>query len=120
MANELSVHAGLVANLNGANLSASGSASVTVSGDAFVKKVVSVGIVREAVASSSDLSSYGYVFIKNLDTTNYIEVGCYNSDIYYTVKVKAGEVALFRSAGNALYAKANSADVLIEFVLIEN
>lgn len=119
MANELSVSASLNFMKDGAQVSASGAVSVDVTGDCFDKKVQLIGISREAVAPVADLSSYGYVLLKNLSSDYYITAGCFDSDSYYTVKLLPGEIALFRCNANALYAKAEAMNTPLEVTFIE-
>ena len=91
--------------------------SVDITGDAFTHEVQEVGTVEEELPQGADLGTPGYCFIKNLDDTNYVEVGLTGS---YTIKLKAGECALFRCAGASLYAKANTAACLVEYIIVED
>jgi len=61
------------------------------------------------------LGTPGYVYVRNMDTTNYVEVGITAS---YTIKLLAGDFALFPAAA-AIYAKANTAACNVEYIIIE-
>ena len=53
--------------------------------------------------------------MKNIDATNFVEVGLTGS---YTIKLLAGESAVFRADG-ALYAKADTAACDVEYIIVE-
>lgn len=79
----------------------------------------SIGTTEESVSWSSDIGDEGYLFIRNLDTTNYVQLGF--STGVYGIRLKAGEFALIRlEPGATLYAKANTATVNIQYVLYED
>ena len=117
MANELSLRATLVFSKGGAKVNRSESISVTVTGDAFSHDVQSVGTTEEELAQGAELGTPGYVLLYNLDSTNYVEVG--STTGVYDIKLKAGEIALYRHNSATLYAKANTAACLVEYVIIE-
>ncbi len=116
MANEISITVSMIFNKGGASASRSESISVDVTGDAFTHEVQEVGTSDEELAQGSDLGTPGYMFIKNLDATNYVEYGLTSS---YTGKLKAGEVGLLRLAGAGVYAKADTAACNVEYWIIE-
>lgn len=117
MSNELSLSASLAFNKGGASVSRSEGIQVTVTGDAFSHEVQSIGTTEEQLAQGADLDVPGYMFIKNLDTTNYVEVG--STTGVYDIKMKAGEIALYRHNSVTVYAKANTAACLVEYLLVE-
>jgi len=115
MANELRIEAQLEYSKSGVKQNKHDSAYVDVSGDSFTHVVQEVGTSNELIVIGSDVGTWGYVYLKNLDSTNYVEVGLTSS---YSIKLKAGEVAMFRAAA-ALYARANTAAVDLEIIVIE-
>ncbi len=115
MANELRIEAQLEYSKSGVKQNKHDSAYVDVSGDSFTHVVQEVGTSNELIVIGSDVATWGYVYLKNLDSTNYVEVGLTSS---YSIKLKAGEVAMFRAAA-ALYARANTAAVDLEIIVIE-
>ena len=115
MANELRIEAQLEYSKSGVKQNKHDSAYVDVSGDSFTHVVQEVGTSDELIVIGSDVATWGYVYLKNLDSTNYVEVGLTSS---YSIKLKAGEVAMFRAAA-ALYAQANTAAVDLEIIVIE-
>jgi len=118
MANELTLTVGMTFSKGGAEGQRSDSIQVTVTGDAFNHNVQEVGTTEEELAQNTILGTPGYLFVKNLDATNYVEIG--TTTTKYAVKLKAKEIALFRVDGTTIYAKANSAACNVEYWLIED
>lgn len=77
-----------------------------------------IGTSEETV-STTDIGTLGYCWMKNLDDTNYIEVGF--STGVYGIRLEAGEVALFRlNPSSTIYAKANTAECNAEISIFED
>ena len=115
MANELRIEAQLEYSKSGVKQNKHDSTYADVSGDSFTHVIQEIGTANEAISIGGDVGTWGYVYLKNLDSTNYVEVGLTSS---YSIKLKAGEVAMFRAAA-ALYAQANTAAVDLEIIVIE-
>ena len=118
MSNELKIVAAMNFSKGGAKCNCAESISVTVTGDAFTSGVQAVGTTEEELAQGADLGTPGYVFIKNLDTTNYVEIG--STTGVYDLKLKAGEIALYRHNSATIYAKANTAACNVKYFLSED
>jgi len=116
MSNEISMSVSLTFNKGGASVSRVVSGQVDVTGDALTHEVQEIGTSEEALAEGADLGTPGLVYIKNLDATNYVEVGITGQ---YSIKLKAGEFAIYRAAA-AQYAKANTAACKVEYIIIED
>jgi len=119
MADELKVSMSLGGTLStNTKIPATGyHASVTVTGDAMVKSVQEVGTSEETLAIG-DCATVGYMIVKNLDATNYVELGV--STGVYHVKLLAGESALIRwNDASAIYALANTAACDVEYIAVE-
>jgi hypothetical protein len=80
--------------------------------------IYSIGTSVEAIPLG-DVGTAGYLLAKNLDTTNYVEFTVESDGSSPLVKLKAGEIALFRCSG-APYAIANTAAVRVKVLVIEN
>jgi hypothetical protein len=102
----------------GASVTKSKSLNVTVTGDAFTHAVQEVGTVEEELVQGADLGTPGYVYIINLDSTNYVEIG--STTGVYQIKLKAGEFALFRHNSSTIYAKANTGACNVEYLIVED
>lgn len=118
MADELKVSAGLICELSsGAKISKRYHATLDVSGDCITYGVQEVGTSEEEITQGADLGTPGYLILKNLDGTNYIEVG--STTGVYDIKLLAGEIALYRHNSATIYAKADTAACDLEYTLIE-
>ncbi len=90
---------------------------VDVTGDAYESAVQEVGTSEEALAQGADLGTPGYVMVKNMDSTNYVEIG--STTGVYDIKLKAGQLAVWPHNSATIYAKANTATVKVEYTIIE-
>jgi hypothetical protein len=91
----------------------------TVSGTDCVGPITqTIGTSAEAL-DIGDITTPGYIIIKNLDATNYVTIrmGSTGADV---VKLKAGEFALFRLASTNPFALANTGACQVLFALIED
>jgi len=118
MANELSVTAKLSFSKANSKVSRADTESVDVTGSEFTHQVQVVGTTEEEIAQGADVGTPGYVWAKNLDATNYVEIG--STTGVYDIKVKAGEIALWRHNSATLYGKANTSAVRLEYIIIED
>ena len=92
----------------------------TVTGSDFVKGTQSVGTTAELLGKG-EITTPGYLIIKNTDATNYVEVEKATfTTAAGTVKLKAGEVAMFRSSSTTPYVCANTAACVISYLFIED
>lgn len=77
----------------------------------------SIGTTHEVIALGG-VTTAGYVYIRNIDETNFVEVGVDVAAAFVpSIKLLAGQVALF-PAGATLYAKANTAAVKIDVLIL--
>lgn len=120
MANEINASVSLSVSKSGAKVNRAESISVDMSGESYASGVQSItNSGGEALdLAEGGVGTSGYVFIKNLDSTNYVTFGSHTT-ANHTIKLKAGECALFRAAG-AIYGLANTAACLVEFAVIED
>lgn len=118
MSDELKIGVVISFNKGGAKASRVENIDVDITGDAFNHDIQSVGITEGELAQSADLGTPGFVFLKNLDSTNYIQVG--STTGVYDIKLKAGEIALYRHGSATIYAKANMAACLVEYLIFED
>lgn len=115
MANELTVTAALEYSKGGVTKRIYDSKTLTVTGDEIAEHIQVIGITEEAVAVS-DIGTQGYIYAKNLDTTNYVTLGLTGG---LAIKLKAGEFALFRAAGT-IYARADTSPCRVHFIVVED
>lgn len=89
---------------------------VTVAGSYVAQATQLIGTSDETLTYPADLATVGYCVFQNLDGTNYIEIG--NDGSNYPVRLKAGEIAVFRFNGT-VHAKANTAACKLAFWIVE-
>ena len=117
MANEITVSASLSFDKTITDSFSCQGLTFTMTGTEYMKNVQSIGTSEEALLVGD--CTPGFILMKNLDATNFVSfrsaTGATN-----TVKLKAGEIALFRSSGAAPYMIADTAAVRVQYLLIED
>ena len=110
MANEIQISASLNISKNGATFTGTGTINVTQSGNPSIANLQAVGTTTEAL-SIGDITAVGYVFLKNIDATNFVQVGLATpvTDADAMITLLPGEFALFPTRLETIYAKANTA-----------
>ncbi len=112
MANEISISALLSISRSGATISGAGNLSIDQSGALNSGNVQAIGTTTEAL-DLGDITAVGFLFVKNQDATNYVEIGLVNpvatGDAFITLR--PGEFALVPTRHESIYAKANTAPV---------
>lgn len=89
---------------------------ITMAGTEWQHAVQSIGTTEEAIEAMADIATPGLCIFRNLDGTNFVEIGLTGS---YTVKLKGKEFAIFRADGT-LYAKADTGACRLEFWIFED
>lgn len=107
MANEIALVGSLSVNRNGANTVASASASITQTGTDYGLRTQNVGTAAELI-DKGDIGTVGYLFIKNLDPTNYVELALDSGATQIFAKLLPGEFAIIPTRQQP-YGKANTA-----------
>lgn len=115
MADELSINLTLSYSKGGDSVRISDTWKEDISGDGHIDNVQNIGTSEESV-TLGDISTPGYVFIENLDSTNYVEIAATTTE--YCVKLGAGQMCLFPLDGTTLFAKANTAACNVRFLAI--
>lgn len=74
------------------------------------------------IYSFGNLATNGYMYLQNLDSTNYVEWGTDSSGTFEPIgKLKAGEIALFRlDPGKTFKMLANTASVQIFYWVLND
>lgn len=86
-------------------------------GDHLTWNVQDIGTAaHEALTIGADLATAGYAWFRNLDATNYVEIGVDAAGTFHPLlRLKAGQVAVAPLTTTAVYAKANTASVKLEY-----
>jgi hypothetical protein len=83
-----------------------------------IAQVQDVGTTHELL-DVGDVGTEGMVHVRNLDSTNYVEIGVDVAATFYPViKLSPGDPAVF-PAGATLYARANTAAVKLDSMILE-
>ena len=124
MANEISISLSITASKNGAKFTRQESFKDDMAGDAWVSGVQQVGASSEALVTHADIATYGWVYLKNLDTgANYVEFGHDTTTIGgddSICRLFAGESCIFKTAPEtAITAISSSGTQSVEYAIIE-
>ena len=120
MANEITLTAALSVVKSGVSISGQvNSKSITQAGDQSLGNVQIIGTSTEAL-TLGDVVTIGYLYLKNLDSTNFVEFDL-NTPVAGTAfcKLLAGEAAVIPTRQTTIYAKADTANVNVNVVAIE-
>lgn len=120
MANEISVTASLSCfktSVMSSTVGKAKSASFTMSGNYVIDGTVTIATSATAIPLGS-ITSPHYCFVYNTDSTNYVTIrnGSGGADV---IRLNAGEFAIFPWSTSATpYAVANTASVVLEYLLL--
>lgn len=119
MASEITLQAALKATKGFLSIAKDKTVRIDLSGTAFMNAVQNIGTTYEQIVIPAEIATAGCAFFRNLDATNYVEVGVVVAATFYPLlKLKPGEVAVCRLATTTFYAKANTAAVNLEICLL--
>lgn len=108
----LSFNGGVVASL-------SATVSATQSGTDATAQVQSIGFAAaELIDLGGDIGTLGYIMIKNLDATNFVELSL-NDFTQKFAKLRPGEFCILPVSSNTIYAKADTAACDVAYVAVE-
>ena len=119
MANEIRIAASLDASKNGTGVGRSHSKQLTMSGEDVYQATQLIGTSAETIAFGEISGAPSAVLIKNLDSTNFVEIGGDSGLTVFKLKILAGSVQLITPSSGTLYAKADTAAVRIEVTAVE-
>ena len=126
MADEIRVTAALSASKGGASINTVGSTGSSsfvddMTGADMGSWTQTIGFAAdEAVNIPGDIGTCKYLFVANLDATNYIELSYATGGSFVArVRVDPGGIALFRPTSTTIYAQANTGDCVCFFAAVE-
>jgi hypothetical protein len=119
MALEITASASLQATKNGASTNRSATTSLTMAGDDMIQTTQVIGTSAEALAFGEIAGVPAYVWLRNTDAANYVELATDSGMSNKFAKLLAGEVMLFPPSSATIYALANTAAVRLEIVAEE-
>jgi hypothetical protein len=119
MASEIQVQVSLIVTKNGITLTPQVNKVQDMAGSKMLENVQQIGTAEEALVTG-DIANLGYVLFKNLDPTNFIELGTVaGMATGKFAKLLPGDITLIKSSVALLiYCKANTAncDMLVAAV----
>lgn len=90
-----------------------------MAGDQMISNVQIVGTSAEAIVLG-DVSTIGYIMLKNMDATNFVEIALDSGvSTQKFSKIPAGGFAIFPASTATMYAKADTANVNLFVAAIE-
>ena len=124
MANEISVACSLTGTKTGTTVTGSTTKQITLTGSALFANTQNIGTSTEQVVFDADAVAEGitYVYLKNDDATNYVEIGNAALAVIYG-KLLAGQaviLAVNKAAASdpSIYARANTAACNLKIVAV--
>lgn len=121
MANEITYAVSMSVSKGGASIN-SGTLSDTIdmTGTDMGTVTQSIGTSNEALDVPVDVTGDVHLIVKNLDSTNYVEIFKDSGNSHLLSKLSAGEACSLRAVpSGSLYGRANSAAVQIQFWITE-
>ena len=122
MANEIQLNTqfSLATGLLTERISEAGSFSLSDTTPSNVGGIPSIGFAAHEALPMGDVAAAGWGFFKNLDATNYVQIGVDNTGTFIPfLRLNAGEFCFVRLATNAPYAKANTAAVQLKYLIFD-
>jgi hypothetical protein len=116
MANEVQISATLRYSSSPASASLATSYFDDQTGDKYQAGVQAVGTSEESL-DKGDVGTIGYVAVRNMDETNYVQFGVTTG--VYTVKLLPGKGCVMPWNGANTYIKANTAPCNVEYLITE-
>tara|TARA_R110002051_G_scaffold316636_1_gene396555 strand:+ start:983 stop:1354 length:372 start_codon:yes stop_codon:yes gene_type:complete len=122
MANEIKISLSITAKKNGAKFTRQESFSDTMTGDAWSTGVKDITASGEQL-TDLDVGTYGWIFVKNLNTDNalYVDIQSSQNDSDDSLcRLYGGESTILKTAGlTALWADSSSGTQAVEYAIIE-
>lgn len=120
MANEITYAVSFAASKGGAEIRTTLTDTIDMAGVDMGSVTQAIGTSNEALDVPADVSGAVHLVVKNLDATNYVEIFSDSGNSNLLSKLRAGESCSLRAvSASALYARANTASVQIQFWICE-
>lgn len=117
MADEIRISTTIRYTKSGTAASHTQSFTADQTGDKYQAGVQSVGTAEESM-DKGDIGTIGFFAFRNVDATNYVQFGITTG--VYSIKCLAGQGGLVSwNSSTAPYAKANTAAVEVDYLMVE-
>jgi hypothetical protein len=120
MANEVTFSVSLKATKNNATVNQTANLTADMTGTQMTQATQNIGTTAELVDFGDITGAPQFVLIRNLDATNFVEVGGDSGLTVFKIKIPAGKANLVSPSAVPLYAKANAAPVNIQLTAVES
>jgi hypothetical protein len=120
MADEITINGSLsISATNFVESFLPGSITIDLASTAGAGGAQTIGTSHEQI-TKGDTTDGGVFFFRNLDATNYVEVGIQHSGSTFVafLKLLPGEYAIGRLSSATIYAKANTAAVNLQYRIL--
>jgi hypothetical protein len=120
MANEITVSASLSATKDNASVTVSASKTFDMSNEDMTQATQAIGTSAEALALGEVSAPAAYIYVRNLDPTNFVVLSLESDGTSPFSKLRPGHFALFPSPeSGTIYAKADTAAVRVALAAVE-
>ena len=119
MANEITQTVNLSFTKGGATNYFATTSRIDMTGTGFNGSTQEIGTTAELLDLSGVTGSPGQLAIKNLDATNFVEIGGDSGLTVFKIKLRPGKSMLIEPTSGTIYAKANTAACLIQKLAID-
>jgi hypothetical protein len=92
---------------DGATVAGSGNLNLTMAGTELIGNNQIIGTTNETIVLG-DVTTVGYVFIKNNDPTNFVTISVDSSQAQVIAKLLPGEFTLFKPNTSTINSKADT------------
>lgn len=119
MANEIQMAVQLAALKSGAQVGYSTAANEDMTGSNLIQTTQPIGTSWEALTFGDISGAPAALLVKNLDATNFVELALANDGTQKFAKIKKGKAILITPSTATIYAKADTAEVVVMKVACE-
>ena len=119
MAGEITQQISLQVTKNGATATMQPSARIDMAGTGINNNTQSISTSATLIDLSGITGAPGNLAIKNLDATNFVEIGGDSGLTVFKIKLRPGQSCMFQPSSGTIYAKADTAAVLIQKLAID-
>lgn len=113
MANEISTNINVTVTVNGQIATGTVSGLADASNNAFIGNEQIIGTAAETILLGDIGATPVFIFIRNMDTTNYVEVDAVNTFTSFPQKIFPGKGVYLYPETGTIYIKANTASVRV-------
>jgi hypothetical protein len=119
MANEITQNIKVSATKGGATVTIDSRERFDMAGADMTQATQNIGTTAETLSLGDITGAPRQLAIKNLDATNFVEIGGDSGLTVFKLKIRPLDCAVFEPSSGTVYAKADTASCLVQFVAIE-